>query len=91
MKIIFGILAIVVIVLLYNYLMSPKWSLFVYPNGNVSEDAIKNIDTYKSLEECRDGYNFNLRTFPNATYECGYKCKIQDKSLGLYMCEETVE
>lgn len=79
-------------VILYFVFFNPfqeKWSLFVYPNGDLAEDSMNTLNAYKSFEECREGYEFSKRTFPKATFECGYKCKIQDASLGLYICKET--
>lgn len=66
-----------------------NWSLFVYPNGDPSEDSIISLNSYKSFEDCRDGYEFSRITFPNSSYECGYKCEITDASLDLYACKDT--
>ncbi|QQR78794.1 MAG: hypothetical protein IPJ68_00715 [Candidatus Moraniibacteriota bacterium] len=74
---------------LISFLQKDRWSLFVYPNGELAEEAIKAIDSYESFEECLAGFEFSKRSLPNATFECGYKCKIQDKELGLYICKET--
>lgn len=74
---------------LISFLQKDKWSLFVYPNGDLTQEAIKAIDSYSSFEECRQGFDFSKRSLPNATFECGYKCNIQDKELGLYICKET--
>lgn len=65
------------------------WSLFVYPYGDPSEKSINSINAYDSFEECEKGFEFNKKSFPNASFECGYKCKIQDVELSLYICEDT--
>ena len=77
--------------LFYKYLPRNNWSLFVYPYGDISQDAIKAINAYDSLEACKKGFEFNKKSFPKASFECGYKCKIQDSELGLYMCEKTID
>jgi len=66
-----------------------KWSLFVYPDGNPSGKNINAIDAYDSFEECKGGFEFSKQSFPNADFECGYKCRIQDAGLDLYICDET--
>lgn len=66
-----------------------NWSLFIYPYGNPSEKSINTINAYSSFEECSNGFEFNKKSFPKASFECGYKCKTQDIELGLYICEDT--
>jgi hypothetical protein len=83
-----GALAILFIVF-FNHFEKDKWSLFVYPDGDLAAESMNTINAYESFEECRQGYEFSKRTFPRATFECGLKCEIQDSSLGLYMCKET--
>lgn len=85
--IIFGVLLISTLVL--SGCNNNKWSLFVYPNGNLSEESMKTMDAYSSFEECKKGFEFSKKAFPKATFECGRKCRIQDSNLDLYMCEET--
>lgn len=87
----FLILGLIVILffVFFNPFQKDNWSLFVYPSGDVAEQSINTLNAYDSFEECSQGYEFSKRTFPKATFECGYKCKIQDASLGLYMCKET--
>lgn len=65
------------------------WSLFVYPNGDLGQKSINSINAYGTFSECEKGFEFNRRSFPNAKFECGYKCKVQDSELGLYICDET--
>ncbi len=69
------------------YTRESKWSLFIYPEGDLAAESIKTLNAYDSFEECRAG--FSEVTFPRGSFECGYKCKIQDASLGLYICKET--
>jgi hypothetical protein len=77
--------------LFYKYIHRNNWSLFVYPYGDTSQDTIKVINAYDSLEACKKGFEFNKKSFSKASFECGYKCKIQDSELGLYMCEKTID
>lgn len=88
-NLIFILFAIVIISLLFVLNNKNKWSLFVYPYGNISEKSINTINAYSTFQECRDGFEFNKKSFPDAEFECGYKCKIQDVELGLYICDET--
>ena len=83
------LLGIGLVLVFFSRLDRNQWSLFVYPNGELTEETIKAIDSYNSFEECREGFKFSKRSLPQASFECGYKCKIQDASLGLYMCKET--
>lgn len=83
------ILGIGLVFVFFSPFGGDKWSLFVYPDGDPADESMNTLNAYKSFEECREGYEFSKRTFPKATFECGYKCKIQDSSLGLYMCKET--
>lgn len=87
-----GLIILIVIVALGYYFFNGRnqWSLFIYPEGDLAADSINTLDAYDTFEECRAGFtNFSKVTFPRGSFECGYKCKVQDTSLGLYMCKET--
>jgi hypothetical protein len=88
-KILFIFFATIFIVSLSGCGNSNRWSLFVYPNGEQSEKSINTLNSYNSFEECEAGFEFDKKTFPNASFECGYKCKTQAKRLDLYICDET--
>lgn len=66
-----------------------KWSLFVYPYGDTLNEPIISLNNYNSFEECKKSFEFNLISFPDATFECGYKCKTHDVETEMYICKET--
>ncbi len=88
-KIAITIISIIILIILIWQNTHNKWSLFIYPNGNPAEESIITINAYNSFSECQKGYEFNLTTLPKASFECGYKCTIQDAGLQLYICDET--
>lgn len=88
-KFIILLVAVLLVVLFLFGYNKNRWSLFIYPNGNLAEESIKAIDSYKSFEDCKKGFEFSKNAMPKSTFECGYKCKIQDKEIDLYICKET--
>lgn len=90
MKYLFVVVIGLIAYFTYNNSMKTEWSLFVYPNGDPSENSIISLNSYKSFEDCQGGYeDFSGVAFPNSEYECGYKCEVTDPSTKLYSCKET--
>lgn len=91
-----GIIIFIVIgYLIYQWLFSPKYTLFVCedllsPNNRYEcrSNAFVFKDKYKSLSECYLGGNAYLSYYPG--YECGFNCKI-DKDFGAWVCKKINE
>lgn len=82
------------IVLLGAGCITESWIGFYYPNGNNLSISHESPEL-SSYEECID-WVFELKEQMNPTgeifddYECGKGCS-KDKSLGLYICDETIQ
>ncbi len=74
-----------------------NWRGFYYPGGNISGPAIYSPE-YKTKEDCI-AWGENERTLrpqdssidPQDLYECGKNCKVQNKEIGLHVCEKTFD
>ena len=71
---------------------STQWTAFYYKNGNTMADPIMQsgfTDSASCLSWAR-----NQKQALNdleGSYECGSNCEIKDSSLGLYICDETID
>jgi len=93
-----GLIVLLAIVALgWFVLRGPNWSLFYYPNGNLSSPyTIERINAYKSQDECMQAGEDMQASFPERgdTFECGDNCRPSGDPINgvqSYECDNTYD
>jgi len=70
----------------------PKlWQAFVYPDANALTRVVE-MGSFETFEQCQQAAIEGLRTLGLAEvgdYECGYRCRRQERYGGVNVCKET--
>ena len=93
-KIITIAIAIVVIIVAYNFFKKDSYLGFYYPNGCLTcqEDYIFS-PKFNDRASCLSWATTlkQQRNNPSDTFECGKNCKAPDTKDGFYVCKETFD
>jgi len=69
------------------------WTAFVYPDGVMGK--VDKDSPFDTKEDCLRWCRGRIATYyidkENVDYECGKNCKLKNKNLDLYICEETID
>ncbi len=88
----FPIFLIPIFLLSSSCSFSTEWTGFYYEGGNLSADPITQAgfkDSFSCLDWARN--QKQILVDPEGSYECGSNCEIKNSSLGLYICDETID
>ncbi len=74
-----------------------SWRGFYYPGGILSGPVVYSPE-YKTKEDCISwaenewkSRSEDAEINPQNLYECGKNCKVQNKEIGLHVCEKTFD
>ena len=85
-QVLLAAVAIIAAVLISNALRGDSWIGFYYPDAD-NLIVHRQSPELKSLDDCREWVNTQIRPRDNYDYECGRNCKMEGE---LYVCEETI-